>query len=79
MTIPRILVVDDDPEMRQMMTQFLRKHGTIALPAAPEAEVAAHLEGGRASCQDRRGGCVGEAGHPVGTLYCRLIRDENVD
>ena len=47
MTIPRILVVDDDPEMRQMMTQFLRKHGTIALPAATEAEVAAHLEGGR--------------------------------
>ncbi|UOA32269.1 Transcriptional regulatory protein OmpR [Sulfitobacter sp. DSM 110093] len=47
MTIPRILVVDDDVEMRQMMTQFLHKHGTIALPAATEEEVAAHLEGGR--------------------------------
>lgn len=47
MSIPRILVVDDDPEMRQMMTQFLRKHGSIALPAATEAEVRAQLTGGR--------------------------------
>lgn len=47
MSIPRILVVDDDPDMRQMMTQFLRQHGTIALPAASEAEVRAQLSGGR--------------------------------
>lgn len=47
MTIPRILVVDDDPDMRQMMTEFLRQNGSIALPAANEAEVRAHIEGVR--------------------------------
>ncbi len=47
MAIPRILVVDDDPEVRQMMTQFLRQNGTIALPAATEAEMRQHLSGGR--------------------------------
>ena len=47
MTIPRILVVDDDPDMRQMMTQFMRQNGTIALPAATEEEVRAQLDGGR--------------------------------
>ena len=47
MAIPRILVVDDDSDMRQMMTQFLRQNGTIALPAATEREVQTHLDGGR--------------------------------
>ncbi len=47
MTIPRILVVDDDPEMRNMMTQFLRRNGSIALPAATEVEITRHLEAGR--------------------------------
>ncbi|MCY3873213.1 MAG: response regulator transcription factor [Rhodobacteraceae bacterium] len=47
MTIPRILVVDDDPEMRNMMTQFLRQNGAIALPAATEVEISRHLETGR--------------------------------
>lgn len=47
MAIPRILVVDDDPDMRQMMTQFLRQHGTIALPAATEDDVRGYLVGGR--------------------------------
>lgn len=47
MTIPRILVVDDDPDMRQMMTQFLRQSGTIALPASSEAELRKLLDGGR--------------------------------
>jgi two-component system OmpR family response regulator len=47
MPIPRILVVDDDPDMRQMMTQFLRQNGSIALPAASEADVRTHIEGGR--------------------------------
>ena len=46
-TIPRILVVDDDPEMRNMMTQFLRQNGSIALPAATEIEISRHLETGR--------------------------------
>jgi len=40
-------VVDDDSDMRQMMTQFLRQNGTIALPAATEREVQAHLDDGR--------------------------------
>jgi len=46
-TIPRILVVDDDAEMRQMMTQFLQQNGSIALPATTEAQVRAQLSGGR--------------------------------
>lgn len=47
MAIPRILVVDDDLEMRQMMTQFLQQNGSIALGAANEADVRRHLSGGR--------------------------------
>ncbi len=47
MTIPRILVVDDDAEMRTMMTQFLQQNGSIALPAASEAEVRHHIGAGR--------------------------------
>ncbi|HCP81841.1 MAG TPA: DNA-binding response regulator [Octadecabacter sp.] len=47
MAIPRILVVDDDPDMRQMMTQFLRQHGTIALPASSETEVRSQIDSGR--------------------------------
>jgi DNA-binding response OmpR family regulator len=47
MAIPRILVVDDDSDMRQMLTQFLRQNGTIALPAANEREVQNHLDSGR--------------------------------
>ncbi|SHH94371.1 response regulator transcription factor [Marivita hallyeonensis] len=47
MAIPRLLVVDDDPDMRQMMVQFLRQSGTIALPAANESEVLKHLADGR--------------------------------
>jgi two-component system, OmpR family, response regulator len=47
LAIPRILVVDDDPDMRQMMTQFLRQNGSIALPAANETEVRSHIDGGR--------------------------------
>ncbi len=43
MAIPRILVVDDDPEMRSMLTQFMRKHGFIALPAATEADIRKQL------------------------------------
>lgn len=47
MPIPRILVVDDDPDVRQMMTQFLRQNGAVALPASSEVEVQAHLSDGR--------------------------------
>lgn len=47
MTIPRLLVVDDDEEMRTMMTQFLHRHGFAALPAAGESDVRRHLSAGR--------------------------------
>lgn len=47
MAIPRILVVDDDMDMRQMMTQFLRQNGSIALPAANGADVRTQIAGGR--------------------------------
>ena len=47
MAIPRILIVDDDSDMRQMMTQFLRQNGTIALPASTEREIQSQLDGGR--------------------------------
>lgn len=47
MAIPRLLVVDDDMEMRLMMTQYLRQNGFIALPAATEADIMHHMETGR--------------------------------
>ncbi|WP_170411597.1 response regulator transcription factor [Ruegeria atlantica] len=47
MSIPRLLVVDDDPEMRSMMTQLLQQNGFIALPASSEQEIRAHLSAGR--------------------------------
>lgn len=47
MSIPRLLVVDDDPEMRSMMTQFLQQNGFIALPASSENEIRSHLAAGR--------------------------------
>ena len=47
MAIPRILVVDDDPDMRQMMTQFLRQNRSIALPATNEVDLRTHIDGGR--------------------------------
>lgn len=47
MAIPKILVVDDDIELRQMLTQFLQQNGCIALPAADEAGIRKHLSSGR--------------------------------
>ena len=47
MTIPRILVVDDDPELRQMLTQLLQQNGCIALPALDEASIRKQLATGR--------------------------------
>lgn len=47
MTIPRLLVVDDDAETRDMLVQFLQQSGFIALPAESEAEICAHLQAGR--------------------------------
>ncbi|MEM8570213.1 MAG: response regulator transcription factor [Pseudomonadota bacterium] len=47
MSIPRILVVDDDAEMRQMLTQFLQRNGSMALPAAGEADIREHIRASR--------------------------------
>lgn len=47
MAIPRLLVVDDDQDTRQMLTRFLQQNGTIALPAASEADISRHLDTGR--------------------------------
>lgn len=43
MSITQILVVDDDPEMRQMIMQLLGKHGLVALPAANENDIKKHI------------------------------------
>ncbi|NDV51115.1 MULTISPECIES: response regulator transcription factor [unclassified Salipiger] len=47
MTISRLLVVDDDSEMREMMIQFLQRQGFIAHGAQNMAEIAAAMEAGR--------------------------------
>lgn len=47
MAIPRILVVEDDLEMRQMLQQILQQNGTIALPAGNTAEIHKHMAAGR--------------------------------
>ncbi len=47
MTIPRILVVEDDPDMSAMLTEFLQKNGFIALSVATEAALVSHLSAGR--------------------------------
>lgn len=47
MAIPRLLVVEDDMDTRNMMTQFLRQNGFIALPAESEGEIRRHLGAGR--------------------------------
>jgi two-component system, OmpR family, response regulator len=47
MSIPRLLVVDDDAEMRRMMTEFLRKAGYMVMTAANRADIERHLDDGR--------------------------------
>ena len=47
MAIQRLLVVDDDDDMRSMMTQYLRKSGYMGMAAATGRDVKAHLEKGR--------------------------------
>jgi len=39
MPIPRLLVVDDDPEMCRMMSEFLRRNGFMVLTGASRAEI----------------------------------------
>lgn len=47
MTIPRLLVVDDDAETRAMLTQFLQQNGFIAHAAENETEIRASMQAGR--------------------------------
>ena len=45
--LPHILVVDDDREIRSLVSQFLRKHGFRVTDAADGREMMQALEGGR--------------------------------
>ena len=47
MTIPKLLVVDDDAEMQAMMIQYLQQNGFIALAAQSETGIRKHLQAGR--------------------------------
>lgn len=47
MAIPRLLIVDDDDEMRAMLTRWLQAHGFAVAAAANGAEVRAAVEGRR--------------------------------
>ncbi len=47
MSVPKILVVDDDEELCQMLAKFLAGHGFIVLTAASGAEIKKHIERGR--------------------------------
>ena len=43
MAIPRILVVDDDRELSQMLAQFLARQGFMVCTAATGAEIESHI------------------------------------
>ena len=47
MSLPRLLVVEDDPEMAEMMVAFLRKSGFMVFPAVNYNEISKHLNAGR--------------------------------
>jgi len=47
MSIPRLLVVDDDAEMCRMMMEFLRKNGFMVTAGASRSEIETHLDNGR--------------------------------
>src|SRR5258708_9749006 len=42
----RVLVVDDDPTMREMVVKYLEDHDIIAVGASGRQEMASHLAGG---------------------------------
>ena len=66
----RILVVEDDSEMREMIVQYLQHQGMMALPAENEAEILAHLKKGRVDLilLDVM------LGHENGVTICRTLR-----
>ena len=45
----RILIVDDDDEIRALLRQFLMNHGFVAEAAASGAEMDARLRTGRST------------------------------
>ena len=47
MAVPKILVVDDDSELSQMMAQFLARNGFMVYTAATGAEINQHISRGR--------------------------------
>lgn len=47
MTISRLLVVEDDSEMRAMMVQYLQSHGFMAFGTETEAGIRAQMAAGR--------------------------------
>jgi len=47
MSIPRLLVVEDDVEMQKMMMTFLRKSGFMVMTARSRDEIVNHLDAGR--------------------------------
>ncbi|SLN25822.1 Transcriptional regulatory protein OmpR [Aquimixticola soesokkakensis] len=47
MSIARLMVVDDDTEMREMLTTFLRRSGFYVASAATRSEILTHLDAGR--------------------------------
>ena len=47
MAVAKILVVDDDSELSQMMAQFLARNGFMVYTAATGAEINQHISRGR--------------------------------
>ena len=43
MAVPKILVVDDDRELSQMLAQFLAHEGFMVATAATGAEIVSHI------------------------------------
>ena len=71
MSISRLLVVDDDDEMRDMMTEYLRKHGFMALGAASLAGTPnTSTHGGTNNPFDSAGSSVFPAAAAAGDARC---------
>lgn len=73
MAIPRLLIVDDDEDMRMMLTRYLQQHGFAVAAAATGAETRAAVEGRRIDLilLDVM------LGDESGIEICRALRAEN--
>jgi two-component system, OmpR family, response regulator len=73
MTIPRLLIVDDDDEMRAMLTRWLQAHGFAVSAAADGAQARAAVNGRRIDLilLDVM------LGDESGIEICRALRAEN--